>query len=462
MVVDFHVIVKRIKSEIVAHLSYLVGSGNQAFVVDPKRDPWTYIDMAKQKQLNIKYVFETHRNEDYVIGSRELASLTGAEIYHGPWPEFKYGKTLRDGQEFKVDSLKVVAIHTPGHTPGCVSYAVSDLESGEETVLVCTGDALFINDVGRTDFGGPDKKREWSENLYNSIFNKILPLGDHVILCPAHGAGSVCGSGIADRELSTLGLERLMNPVLQKSKKDFIEHKVQEHHEYAPYFRMMEKLNVEGAPFLGYGTNPSALKPDEFRDRIEQRALVVDCRPPPSFGAGHIEGSYSISLERLGLAGWVLPYDKPILLVLQHHEHLDRVARNLTRIGYDNLSGYLTPSIASWYKAALPIERLDMITAVELNERLSRDDGGLVLDVRSRDEWNNGHIKDSLNIYVGLLEKRVDDLPEKKQITVVCESGTRSSLACSILLKAGRKNVSNMLGGMGAWRKLGYPVAVAK
>jgi hydroxyacylglutathione hydrolase len=158
----------------------------------------------------------------------------------------------------------------------------------------------------------------------------------------------------------------------------------------------------------------------------------------------------------------VLPYDKPILLVLQHHEHLDRVARNLTRIGYDNLSGYLTPSIASWYKAALPIERLDMITAVELNERLSRDDGGLVLDVRSRDEWNNGDIEDSLNIYVGLLEKRVDDLPEKKQITVVCESGTRSSLACSILLKAGRKNVSNMLGGMGAWRKLGYPVAVAK
>lgn len=455
-------IFKRIKSEIVAHLSYLVGSDYEAFVVDPRRDPYTYIDMAKQEQLNIRYVFETHRNEDYVIGSRELASLTGAEIYHGPWPEFRYGKTLTDGQEFRVGSLKVVAIHTPGHTPGCMSYAVSDLESGEEIVMVCTGDALFVNDVGRTDFGGLNKRREWSENLYNSIFNKILPLGDHVMLCPAHGAGSVCGAGIADREWSTLGLERLMNPILQKSKEDFIEHKVREHHEYAPYFRTMEKLNVEGAPFLGYGPNPPALKPVEFKERIEQGAVVVDSRPPPSFGAGHIKGSYSIALERLGLAGWVLPYDKPILLVLQHQEHLDRVARNLARIGYDSLNGYLAPSIGSWYKAALPIERLDLITAVELNERLRRGDEGLVLDVRSRDEWVDGHIKNSLNIYVGLLEKRIGDLPEAKQTTVVCESGTRSSLASSVLLRAGRKNVRNMLGGMGAWRKLSYPVAVSE
>lgn len=452
-------IVRRIRSEVVAHLSYLIGSDYEALVVDPRRDPYTYVDIAKQEHLNIEYVFETHRNEDYVIGSRELASLTGAEIYHGPWPAFRYGKTLTDGQEFKVGNLKVVAIHTPGHTPGCMSYAVWDLESGEETVMVCTGDALFVNDVGRTDFAGPAKKREWSEHLYNSIFNKILPLGDHVILCPAHGAGSVCGAGIAEREWSTLGLERLMNPVLQKSKEDFIEYKISEHHEYAPYFGMMERLNVEGAPFIGYGPNPPALKPKEFKEKIEQGAVIADFRPAPSFGAGHIKGAYSIALERSGLAGWVLPYDTPILLVLQHKEHLDRVATNLARIGYDNLDGHLAPSMVSWYKAALPIERLDLLTVMDLEERLRKDNGLLVLDVRSRDEWLDAHIEGSLNLYAGLLQQRVVDLPEAERIAVICESGTRSSFACSILLRAGRKNISNVLGGMGAWKVANYPVS---
>ena len=229
-------IVEKFKSKIVAHLSYFIGSEGEAFVVDPERDCQSYLDVARRENMRIKYVFETHRNEDFIIGSKELAYLSGAEIYHGLWPEFQYGNVLTDGQDFNVGALKVIAIHTPGHTPGCVSYAVTDLDSGQETVLVCTGDTLFVNDVGRTDFGGPDKRRDWSENLYNSVVNKLLPLGDHVILCPAHGAGSVCGSNIARREWSTLGLERLMNPMLQLSRDDFIHAKVHEHHEYAPYF----------------------------------------------------------------------------------------------------------------------------------------------------------------------------------------------------------------------------------
>jgi len=450
-------IFEKVKSEVVAHLSYFIGSDNEAIVVDPRRDCQAYVDIAQREGMNISYIFETHRNEDYIIGSLELAHLTGAEIYHGPWPKFEYGNVVEDGQDFHFGKLKATAIHTPGHTPGCVSYAVTDLNSGEEPVLVFTGDTLFVNDTGRTDFGG-SKRREWSENLYDSIFNKLLPLGDHVVVCPAHGSGSVCGGRIADRELSTLGLERLMNPLLQMPREEFVDYKVNEPHEYAPYFRMMEKYNIEGAPFVGYGPNPPALKTKEFREHLDQGAVVADTRPPPAFGAGHIKGSYSLVLKRLGLGGWVLPYDKPILLVLGAHGHLDYVARSLIRMGYDNMGGYLVPSIVSWYKAALPLERLDLMTVVELKEELENGEDWLVLDVRSKDEWLQGHIGGSLNIYVGLLEGRVDEVPDGKQIAVVCKSGTRSSFACSILLRAGQKNLHNILGGMEAWKNAGYPI----
>ena len=447
----------KIKSEIVSHLSYFIGSDSEAIVVDPRRDCQIYVELAMREGMNIRYIFETHRNEDYVIGSLELSSLTEAEIYHGPWPEFEYGEIVEDGQEFQFGKLKATAIHTPGHTLGCVSYAVTDLTSGDEPVLVCTGDTLFVNDVGRTDFGG-DQRRAWSENLYESIFKKLMPLGDHVVLCPAHGSGSVCGGHIADREVSTLGLERLLNPLLQMSKEEFVDFKVEEHHEYAPYFRMMEKLNVEGAPFVGIGPNPPALKPMEFKEKIEEGAIVVDTRPPPSFGAGHIKGSYNLILKRLGLAGWVFPYDKPILLILGNQGQLDTVAKNLMRIGYDNLEGYLVPSIVSWYKSAMPLERLDMMTIKDLKERMDGGEDWTVLDVRSKDEWLEGHIEGSLNIYVGVLEGRAEEVPRERKVAVVCKTGTRSSFASSILLRAGHGNITNVLGGMEAWKKAGYDI----
>jgi len=221
---------------------------------------------------------------------------------------------------------------------------------------------------------------------------------------------------------------------------------------------MMEKLNVEGAPFIGYGPNPPALKPTEFKEHLEQGALVVDARPPPAFGAGHIKDSYSLALKRLGMGGWVLPYDKPILLVLGAHGQLDYVARSLIRMGYDKLGGYLAPSIVSWYKAALPLERLDLMTVVELKEKLENGKDWLVLDVRSIDEWLQGHIEGSLNIYAGLLEGRVDEVSEGKQIAVVCKTGTRSSFACSIMLRVGHRNIHNILGGMDAWKNASYPI----
>ncbi|UCD45414.1 MAG: MBL fold metallo-hydrolase [Candidatus Bathyarchaeota archaeon] len=450
-------IFEKIKSEVVSHLSYFIGSGNEAFVVDPRRDCQIYVDIAKREGMNIRHIFETHRNEDYVIGSLELASLTGAEIYHGPWPEFKYGEVVPDGQEFRVGKLKVTAIRTPGHTPGDISIAVADTATGGETVIVCTGDTLFVNDTGRTDFGGPEARREWSENLYDSIFNKLFPLGDHVVLCPAHGSGSVCGGKIADREMSTLGLERLMNPVLQLGREEFVRYKAEERHEYAPYFGRMEVLNVEGAPNFGVGPNPPALTAEEFKEKWEGGAIVLDTRPPPSFGAGHIKGSYSLALKRLGLVGWVLPHDRPVLLLMTSQSHFDYLTRNLSRIGYDNVAGYMAGSIVDWYKKGLPVERLDMMTVPELKKALDSGEDWLVLDVRSHDEWEEGHIEGATNIYVGLMEKRLDEVPQDRRVAVICKSGTRSGFASSIMLREGRENIHNVLGGMEAWKALGYP-----
>ena len=452
-------IFEKIKSRVVAHLSYFVGSGHEAMVVDPQRDCQIYVDIAKREGMRIKYIFETHRNEDYVIGSNELADLTNAEIYHGPWPEFRYGKVIEDGQNFRLGKLKVTALHTPGHTPGCMSYTVADLATGGDIVMVFTGDTLFVGDTGRTDFGGSDKRREWSENLYNSIHNKLLPLGDHVVLCPAHGSGSVCGGGIADREVSTLGAERLMNPLLQMNREDFINYKVNEEHHYAPYFRMMEKFNIEGAPFIGIGPNPKALTPLEFKEMVEAGGVVVDTRPPPSFGAGHIKGSYSINIARLGMGGWVLPYEKPILLVLGGQGELDYVSRSLSRIGYDNLGGYLTGTIASWYLNAFPVEKLNLLTATDLKEMMEKYKNLLVLDVRSLDEYNSGHIDGCKHIYAGLVEQYANEIPKDRPVALICKSGTRSGFASSMLLRMGYKNIYNVLGGMTSWANAGYPVA---
>ena len=450
-------IYERLKSEIVSHLSYFIGSGNSAFVVDPTRDIQQYIELAKKHGVNIEYIFETHRNEDYVIGSIELAKHTGAEIYHGSWPEFKYGKIVEDGDEFRVGKLKVTVLATPGHTPGCRSYVVTDLETGNEPVLVCTGDTLFIGDAGRTDFGGPENREKWSTWLYESIYEKLLPLGDHVMICPAHGSGSVCGAKIANREDSTLGAEKLMNPWLQMSREEFIKEKIEEHHNYAPYFKKMEVFNVEGAPEFGMGPTVEALSAAEFDKYASEGGIVVDTRPPPSFGSGYIKDSYNISMSRLGMAGWVLPYDKPILLVLGNLSELNDTVTGLARIGYDNIVGYLKPSMVSWYLTARPVERLGIMTTPELKEKLDKEEW-TVLDVRSIEEYESGHIEGSINIYTGLLPQNLDKIPRDKPIAVICKSGTRSGFGCSILRRHGFENIYNVMGGMTSWGNAGYPM----
>ena len=216
--------------------------------------------------------------------------LTGNMVIH-----------LRDGQEFRIGNLRLTAIHTPGHTDESMSYAVADLATGEATVMVFTGDALFVGDVGRTDLYGPEEAPRLASNLYDSIFNKLLPLGDGVILCPAHGGGSVCGLHIANRDESTIGIERAQNPVLQMKNKDkFVQYKVAEKPERPHYFRQMEKYNLEGPPLLGCMPLPAPLSPTEFRAEMDKGAVVVDTSEPAAFG-----GLISKELTASGLRGFL-------------------------------------------------------------------------------------------------------------------------------------------------------------
>lgn len=451
---------ERIKSEGLAHLSYFAGSKDEAIVIDPRRDCQVYADLARKEGMNIKYIFETHRNEDYVIGSLELKKLTGAEIYHGRGVDFEYGNYLNEGQEFDVGSLRLAALHTPGHTDESMSYTLTDLDTGEEPVMVFTGDALFIGDAGRTDLYGPEEAPRLAANLYDSIFNKILPLGDGVILCPAHGAGSVCGGAIAKRDYSTLGLERIQSPLLQKTdREEFIKFKLEEKLEFPPYFRKMEQYNRQGPPLLNGLPVPKQLSPLEFRAEMEKGAVVVDTRMPHSFGGVHVKGSYSIWLGGISsFAGWMLPYDKPILLVVEEKEQLEIAVKYLVRLGYDNIAGFLNGGIAAWYMKALPVDGYEFISVHDLKHKLEKHEEMTLLDVRKKKEWDEGHIEGAQHIYIGDLEKNLDKVPRDLPAVIYCDSSRRSSIAASILKKHDYKRVYNVLGSMTAWKSAGYDV----
>ncbi|MBI2851601.1 MAG: MBL fold metallo-hydrolase [Chloroflexi bacterium] len=452
---------ERIKSEGIAHNSYMVGSGNDAAVIDPRRDCEVYLDIAQRRGMRISHIFETHRNEDYVIGSAELQNLTGADVYHGPGLDWKYGNTLKDGQEFRIGSLRFTAIHTPGHTDESMCYALADPGSGKNNVMVFSGDTLFIGDVGRTDLYGSEEEERLASNLYDSLYGRVLSLGDWVILCPAHGGGSICGMSIGDRDESTLGLERLQNPALQlKHKSDFVRHKLGEKPTRPPYFSQMEKYNLEGPPLLGRLSLPPPLTPREFRTEMEKGTLVIDAGEPAAFGGAHIVGAYSIWLGGLPVfAGWVLPYDRSLLLVLEDHDpaHLDTAVRHLIRTGYDRIVGYLKGGTEGWYNAGLPVERLNLLSVHDLKAMLGRGENITVLDVRGQAEWESGHIPGARHIYVGHIEQRVSEVPKDIPVATLCGTGHRSGLAASILLRAGYQKVYNVLGSMTAWKAAGYP-----
>jgi hydroxyacylglutathione hydrolase len=452
-------IFEKIKSSGLAHLSYFIGSKGEAAVIDPRRDCDAYLKISEKEEMRIRYIFETHRNEDYVSGSLELASKCGARILHGDKLDFKFGEPISDGQEFKLGALRIEAIHTPGHTFEHMSYLVKDPRINGQPLILFSGDALFIGDTGRTDFYGKENDEKMASLLYESVFDRLLPLGDGVILAPAHGAGSVCGGNISAREISTLGIEKATNPILQMDRRSFVEMKMNETHEYPKYFRMMEKMNIEGPSLVSDLPDLVPLSPIEFLEQMKKGAIVVDARSPPSFSGVYIKGSYSMWREGIpSFAGCILPYDRKLLLVLEERTDLERVINYFRRIGFDNIEGYLREGIENWIEGAFPTEHLGLLTVSELKLKLERVEDIKVLDVRSEEDFSGGHVPDAINLYCGQLKDRSDELPLDHPIAIICSVGYRSTLAASILKMDGCVDVYVVLGGTKAWEAAGYPI----
>jgi hydroxyacylglutathione hydrolase len=449
---------RKVRSEGLSAISYFVGSGEEAIVVDPRRDTDVYGQVARDEDMRIAFILETHRHEDFVVGSANLAKATGARVLHGPGLDFDYGEMIKDGETHRFGDLSFTALHTPGHTDESTSYALSDLSAGKEPFIVFTGDTLFVNDVGRTDMYGPEETPRLSAALYDSLSNKILPLGDGTIICPAHGAGSVCGKAISEREESTIGFERGHNPALQLSKVEFVRTKVAEKHPFPPYFRHMEVMNLRGRPDGSSLPYPEPLSPERFKRRLQEGATIVDTRPPSCFAGAYIGGAYNIQIDGLAsFTGAILHWETPLLLILERGEGLDVAVRRLHRIGYDNIVGYLRDGMVSWYEASLPTEHMGLLTVQELRGRI---DGMLVIDVRSEEEYGSGHIEGALHIPCRCIEK-YEDIPDDRPIAVTCSIGYRGTLAASIMRKRGFTNVHNVLGGMNAWKEAGYPLSYA-
>jgi hydroxyacylglutathione hydrolase len=383
---------------------------------------------------------------------------TGAEIWHADKQlDYNYGLAVEDKQLWQIGRLKIQALHTPGHTPGSMSYLLHDPDGNPW--IVFTGDALFAGDVGRVDLLGEDRMPEMAAMLYETLFNKLLHLDDGVIVCPAHGTGSVCGSSIAERLWTTIGLERKHNPNLQYNDKEDFVADIGAMLERPPYFRKIEVHNIEGAPILETLPVPTPLNPNAF-DALRQDGIVLDTRMELGFGGGHIPGALSIWQGGLAsFAGWFLPYDRPIFIV-SDTDDVTPIVRTLVRLGYDNLGGYLAGGMLAWHMAGYESASIATVIAGTLCERLDAGGDFWVLDVRSEEELvHDGRITGARHIHLTQLPERMDaEVPKDRPVTIFCGSGLRSMIAASVLRHAGWKFLTVVLGGLKGWHSTTCPI----
>lgn len=451
--------VKTIKSEGLAHNSYYLSDEDEAVVIDPRRDCEIYTQLAKQECAQVKYILETHRNEDYVVGSMELQNMTEAEIAHSNAIPFNYGEhNLADGDVLNVGKIKIIALYTPGHTNESLSYIAYPPESSE-AMMAFTGDTLFAGSVGRTDIYGKTARPAQAEKLYSSLHEELLPLGDHILVYPAHGTGSVCGHSISGQEPTTIGYEKKTNPYLQLGKEEFTQKVLNEELIVPRYFKKMEELNLNGPPLLSELSYPKPLALPAFEEETqEQNRIVIDTRLPYAFAGSHIPNSLSIWLGGTSVyPGWLLDTNQYIVFVHERPSDIDTVAPRLRRLGFDNMCGYLCGGMNEWQEAGKPISSFGTMSVTELKNKLNKREVTL-LDVREPGEWKEeGYVEGAERIFFADLPQKADSLPKDKPIAVTCSVGNRSSIAASILERKGFKNVSNVLGGMTAWTKRGYP-----
>ena len=452
-------IFERIESPGLAHFSYLIGDRNEALVIDPRRDCDIYVERTLRRGVRLRLILETHRNEDYLTGSVELARRTGAEIWHADGHlAYEYGLAVEDGQEFFVGGLRLKAIWSPGHTAGAMSYLLYDPEG--VPWMVFTGDTLLAGSVGRVDLFGGEAMANLAESLHETIFAKLLPLGDGVIVCPAHGSGSACATGTAQRSWTTIGIERRSNPRLQHTERGEFVRDVSRMLPRPPYFRQMEIRNLEGALLPNELPTPPPLPPAEFRE-MSGEAQVLDTRPLEGFGGGHVPGSLSLSLESLSeYGGWFLNYNLPVLLVTDP-EDVSEPVRRLIRLGYDHIGGYLAGGMQAWHAQGEISRATTTMTAHDLCRRL--DDGMAlhVLDVRGQEELDReGRLARAQHIPLTQIPELWKSIPRDGRIAIFCGSGRRAMIAASYLEQRGLQDLIVVLGGVSAWQSTSCPIEI--
>jgi hydroxyacylglutathione hydrolase len=421
-----------------AHASYLIADGGEAVVVDPQRDVDQYLETAQRLGVSIRYVIETHLHADFVSGHRELAARSGAEIVFGAAANAEFPhRAVRDGDVLTVGNIELRAIETPGHTPESISWLV--VENGRPSKLL-SGDTLFIGDVGRPDLAGSrgHTSEEMAAMLYDSLHTKILTLPDEVEVWPAHGAGSACGKNISKDASSTIGMQRRTNWALQPMAREaFIETLTSGLAEPPRYFPRDAELNRQGPRALSeiaaVPLTPQSLPSD---------ALILDVRDAEAFGAQHIAGAINIGLNG-NFASWcgtLLPFDAPIAIVADDEAAASQAVMRLARVGIENIAGCIT-ALDGFATAPLP-----QLTVDDL-------DGMAVLDVRRPAEFWEGHVTDAENVPLDELPDRLDEVDRHQPLAVICAGGYRSSIACSLLSRAGFANVLNVQGGTEAWMR---------
>lgn len=444
-----------------AEAAYYIESNGEAAIIDPLRETEPYIALAKKRDAQIKYVFETHFHADFVSGHIDLAKKTGATIVYGPSAETGFDSLVaKDNQEFKIGNVTLKVLHTPGHTLESVCYLLLD-ENGKEHA-VFTGDTLFVGDVGRPDLAiKSDLTRDdLAGLLYESLNTKIKTLPDDVIVYPAHGAGSACGKNIGKETFSTIGIQKKMNYALQPmSKQDFVK-VVTDGLEAPPnYFFMDAMLNKQGYTNIDevITKNKKPLSVDEFEAASKSsNVLVLDTRNPEDFENGTVPDAINIGLNGQ-YAPWVgalLDPKKELLLIVSPGKETEAVLR-LARVGYENVKGYLQGGMFEWKKAAKPVSIVNSISADEFAKTISNKN---IIDVRNHGEWSSGIIENAKLIALGELEKKLHTLNKDHSYFIHCAGGYRSMMATSILQKNGFKNVTNVRGGIAKIKEAGVPV----
>ncbi|HDZ56412.1 MAG TPA: MBL fold metallo-hydrolase [Pseudomonas xinjiangensis] len=455
---------ERVYTEGLAQLSYVVGDSKAAIaaVIDPRRDIDIYLNMARAHGLRIAYVIETHIHADFVSGAQALAEQTGAELIGGRSDAYDFKLRQVEGEEIlQLGQVRLQVMHSPGHTPEHISLLLFDNQQGDEPFALFTGDTLFNLDVGRPDLLGDGSEQKLAAQLFDTLMNRYVPLGERVEVYPCHGAGSACGKSIGDRQHSTLGNELLFNPALRetRSEEEFVDWLLKGMPEPPRHYARLKKVNARRAKMVGLPL-PPPLSPQAFQNLAGEGDIqIVDIRSILAFGGGHVPGAINIALrnEFINWAGWMLSAERPILLVGESADDIHQAVTQLYRIGLDDIRGYLRNGMTDWQNAALPLASVGEWTVHELDRRRN-DSDVLVLDVRSPAEFKGGHVPGAQHAYVAHLDSSLSELDSDKTIATYCGSGYRASIAASILKRSGFEKVVNVPGSWAAWKAADLPV----